>query len=124
MDGAHTRIACKLTPLAMTACAGGNDPACAMAARGQAAFTCGSKDGRPERAQGPAQCILSILGQGTAQKRVALLESASVMCRPERTSLAPAGARASYTEAWCGGRCASSRRLPPRYSAGDHRFSA
>ena len=42
------------------------------------------------RGQGPAQCILSILGQRRAQKRAALLESASVIRRPERMIRAPA----------------------------------
>ena len=44
-----------------------------MMLRGQAAFTFGSKDGRPERAQGPTQCIRAILDQRRAQKSAALL---------------------------------------------------
>jgi hypothetical protein len=36
------------------------------------------------QAQGPAQCILVILGQSRAQKGAALLESASVTRRAER----------------------------------------
>ena len=40
--------------------------------------------------QGPAQCIRAIFGQRRAQKGAVLLESASVIRRPGRTSLAPA----------------------------------
>ena len=66
-----------------------------MTPRGQAAFNCGSKDGRPERAQGPAQCIRAILGQRRDQKGAALLESGSVIRRPEWNIRAPARSRRS-----------------------------